>query len=230
MNSIEANRDAESTVSASSDEAVKTLELGVYPAIPVQDYRDDPIEDIAVHHVRIYRVVDQKATRNKQQVDSVRAVELDFMLDLETLIKETAADPDLIELNCCIEDNKNNPIPNDYKNGDKKLTFCWCSFMVDDRVIVSKVLRYAALNALSFGHPRINQKCSSDAAIYWWPNMRTRIKKNSKTCSAFLNAGKNLKFQFQPELNHRKSRPNNKFKSISPEIYLAKNYNPAQTY
>ena len=27
------------------------------------------------------------------------------MLDLETLIKETAADPDLIELNCFIEDN-----------------------------------------------------------------------------------------------------------------------------
>ena len=79
-------------------------EPGAYLAIPVQDYRDGPIEDIAIHYVRINRVVEQKATRNKQQEDNIRAAELDFMLDSETLIKETAADPDLIELNCCLED------------------------------------------------------------------------------------------------------------------------------
>ena len=95
MDSNEANRDAESTVSANLDGAVTTHEPRVYPAIPVQNYRDGPIEDIAVHYVRINRKVDQKATRNKQQDFSVRAAELDFMLDLETLFKETAADPDL---------------------------------------------------------------------------------------------------------------------------------------
>ena len=36
------------------------------------------------------------------------------MLDLETLIIEMAADPDLIELNCCIEDNNIGQVPNDY--------------------------------------------------------------------------------------------------------------------
>ena len=55
--------------------------------------------------MRINRVVEEKAERNKQQEDNVRSAEVDFMLDLETIIEETAADPDLIELNCCIEDN-----------------------------------------------------------------------------------------------------------------------------
>ena len=64
-----------------------THEPGVNPAKPVQDYRDGPIEDTAVHYVRIKRVVEQKATRNKQQEDNVRAAELDVMLNLETLIK-----------------------------------------------------------------------------------------------------------------------------------------------
>ena len=32
---------------------------------------------------------------------------MDFMLYLETLIKEKAADPDLIEVQCCLEDNNN---------------------------------------------------------------------------------------------------------------------------
>ena len=44
------------------------------------------------------------------------------MLDLETLIKETAADPEFIELNCCLEENTTNLIPNDYRTVAKKLT------------------------------------------------------------------------------------------------------------
>ena len=102
----EANRDTESTTSSNQDEAVATHEPRVYPGIPEKNYRDGPIKVIAVHYIRKNRVVEQKATRNTQQEDNVRAAELDFMLDLETLIKETAADVDFIELNCCIEDNK----------------------------------------------------------------------------------------------------------------------------
>ena len=100
----ETNRNTESTASNNSEEAITTHEPGTYPAIPVQEYRDGPIEEIVVHYVRINRVVEEKAKRNKQLEDNVRSAELDFMLQLETIIRETAADPDLIELNCCIED------------------------------------------------------------------------------------------------------------------------------
>ena len=161
----ETNRDTESTVSNNSEEAVATHEPGTYPAIPVQEYRDGPIEEIAVHYVRINRVVEEKQKRNRQQEDNVRSAELDFMLDLETIIKETAADPDLIELNCCIEDNKLDQIPQNYKTVAKKLTYRWGIILVDDRIVIPKSLRYAALNALLFGHPGIN-KMYNDAAIF----------------------------------------------------------------
>ena len=82
------------------------------------------------------------------------------MLDLETLIKETAADPDLIEVQCCIEDNNAQAIPEEYKQVAKKLTHRWGISMVDDPIIIPKSLRYAALNALHFGHPGIN-KCAT---------------------------------------------------------------------
>ena len=169
-------------------------EPGACPAIPVQDHSDCPIEDIAVHYVRINLVVEQKTTRSEQQDDIIRAAELDFMLHLETLIKKTATDPDLIELNCFLEDNNSNQIPHDYRTVAKKLTHRWGIIMVDDRIIIPKTLRYAALNALHFRHPAINKMCS-DAAIFWWPNMRLDIEKKTKTCSACLNAGENLKFQ-----------------------------------
>ena len=152
-----------------------THEPGAYPAIPVQEYRDGPIEEIAVHYVRINRIVEEKA-KHKKQEDNVRSAKLDFMLDLETLIKETAADPELIELNCCLEENNTNLIPNDYRTVAIKLTHRWGIIMVDDRIIIPKSLRYAALDALHSGHPGINKMCSN-ATIFWWPNKRKDIEK-----------------------------------------------------
>ena len=107
----ETHRDAESTTSNNSEETVTTHESGAYPAIPVQEYRDSPIEDIAVHSLRRNRVVGDKAKRNKEQEDNVRSADMDFMLDLKTLNRETAADSDHIELNCCIEYNNTSQIP-----------------------------------------------------------------------------------------------------------------------
>ena len=197
--------DTESTVSSSPEEPVITEEPGSYPAIPVQDYREGPIEEIAVHYVRINKVIETKAPRNRQQEDNIRAAELDFMLDLETLIKETAADPDLIEVQCCFEDNNTQAIPDDYKHVAKKLNHRWGITVVDDLIIIPKSLRYAALNALHFGHPGINKMCN-DAVIFWWPNMRADIEKKAKTCSACLNAGKNLKTQL-PSTEKSKLEP-----------------------
>ena len=77
--------------------------------------------------------------------------------------------------------------------------------MVDNRIIVPKSLRYAALNALHIGHPGIN-KMRGDAGIFWWPNMRADIERKAKTCSACLNAGKNLKFQI-PSTEKTKIEP-----------------------
>ena len=80
--------------------------------------------------------------------------------------------------------------------------------MADDRVIVPNTLRYATLNTLHFGHPGINKMCA-DPAIFWWPNMRADIEKKGKTCSACLNAGKNLKFQL-PSTEKTKIDPSKK--------------------
>ena len=193
------------TISSTPEEPIVTAEPGTYPAIPGQEYRDGPIEEIAVHYVRINKVIETKAPRNRLQEDNIRSAEFDFMLDLETLIKETAADPDLIEIQCCIEDNNTQAIPEEYKQVAKKLTHRWGITMVDDRIIFPKSLRYAALNALHFGHPGIN-KMYHDAVTFWWPYMPADIEKKAKTCSACLNAGKNIKTQL-PSTEKSKVEP-----------------------
>ena len=92
-----------------------TEEPGSYPAIPVQDNRGGPIEETAVHYVRINKIIETKDPRNRQQEGNTRSGELDFMLNLETLIEETAPDPNLIEVQCCLEDNNIRAIPEDNK-------------------------------------------------------------------------------------------------------------------
>ena len=105
---METDRKTKSTVSSTPEEPVTAQESGAYPFIPVKDFTDGPIEEIAVHYVRINRVIENKAVKNKKQEDNVRAAEFDSMLDMETLIRETAADPDLIELQSCIGDDNLN--------------------------------------------------------------------------------------------------------------------------
>ena len=56
-NILENNKDTESTTSNNSEDAVATHEPGAYPAIPVQEYRDGPMKEIACHYVRINRIV-----------------------------------------------------------------------------------------------------------------------------------------------------------------------------
>ena len=51
----------------------------------------------------------------------------------------------------------------------------------------------------------INKMCN-DAELFGWLNMRADIEKKAKTCSASLNAGKNLKFQ-QPLTKKNKIEP-----------------------
>ena len=55
-----------------------TQEPGAYPSIPVQDFRDGPIEEIAARYVRINRVIENEDVRNEKQEDNVRAAELNI--------------------------------------------------------------------------------------------------------------------------------------------------------
>ena len=44
----------------------------------------------------------------------------------------------------------------------------------------------------------------NNAAIFWWPNTRVDIERKAKTCSACLNAGKNL--NFHPPSTEKKTK------------------------
>ena len=84
------------------------------------------------------------------------------MLDLETLINETATTRlDQTQLLHRGQQYQSNTVA-------KKLTHRWGKIVADDLIIVPKTLRYAAFKALHFAHPELNKICN-DAAVFWWP-------------------------------------------------------------
>ena len=114
------SKDTKSTASTKSEQAVATHEPGANPAIPVQDYRDSPIEVKSTNpnKPRSGRKNERKQAAGKQRQGS----RLRLHAGPGNTNKKTAADPDLIELNCCLEENNSSIFPNDYKTVPKKLT------------------------------------------------------------------------------------------------------------
>ena len=64
--------------------------------------------------------MENKQARNCIQEDNVPTAELDFMLELETLNKETGTDTDLIEEQVCIEGNYLKSVPDGHRTVVKK--------------------------------------------------------------------------------------------------------------
>ena len=78
--------DTNLNISSTYDREPLTMkEPGSYPAIPVHEYREGPIEEIAVHQVRINKIEEKKQPRNEVQDDNSRSAALHSMLDVHTV-------------------------------------------------------------------------------------------------------------------------------------------------
>ena len=115
-------------------------------------------------------MVGEKFVGNKQQDDKVRAAEFDFLLGPETLMKGTAAENELIELQYCLDDGNKEQIPENVEQVAGKLTHRWRITIVDESIIILNNLRYKALNLLHVGYLGIKSKMWIDENNFRWLN------------------------------------------------------------
>ena len=215
------DKEQNSTVSSESEVVVESSQD--YPAVKVHEYGDG--ESKIISYIRINRVAETNFTSTQRAEENVRKAEMDFMLDLQSIIKETAADPEILKVKLCLERDRKEQIPEEYKGVAKKLTTRGGELLVDDRIVVPKSLRSSALNSLHFGHPGITRMCQ-EAQIFWWPGMRREIENKVNRCTSCISAGKNLKFQIPK--NEKKTGYKDqkwrekKYKWTSPENYTVR--------
>ena len=148
-------------------------------------------------------------TGNKKATEeTIKKAEFNFMLDLKTLIAKSATDAELNSVRDAMRRNEKNTAPEAYRTAFEKLSNMWGLTFNDDRIVVPNELRKKLMETLHFGHAGYT-KMTSEAKIFWWPNMQKEIEEKAKNCVACMASGKNLRYQI-PEREFGKIKITNR--------------------
>ena len=170
--------------------------------LPIVDLSKYNTEGKEAKYVQINHL-DGKLTANKNATgNNIKKAEFEIMLDLKTLISETAIVPELTRVRTRLRREDRETIPDGYRTVFDKLSIRWDLIFVDDQIVIPIDLRRRLLDILHFGQSGIT-KMTTKAKFFWWPNKKQDIETKVKDCTACLASGKNLNYQL-PKKHYEK--------------------------
>ena len=171
------------------------------PIVGLTEYNIDSKE---AKYIQINHIVGKLTANKKATEDHIKKAEFEFMMDLKTLISKTAIeiDPELTRVRNSMLREDRETIPKGYGAVFDKLSIRWDLILVHDQIVIPIDLRRRLLDILHFGLSGIT-KMTSEAKIFWWPDMKV------KDCTACLTSGKNLQHQLLKKISENwKKYPN----------------------
>ena len=155
------------------------------PIVDLSKYNTDGKE---AKYIQINLIVG-KLTSNKEITEEhIKKAEVEFMMDLKTLIAKTAIELELTHVRNSMRREDRETIPDGYRTVFDKLSIRWGLVFVDDQIVVPIDLRRKLLDIIHFGHSGIT-KMNAEAKIFWWPGMKQDIENKVKDCTACLASG-----------------------------------------
>ena len=161
--------------------------------LPIVDLSKYNTEGKEVKYIQINHI-HKNLPPTRKPLKTTTKTELDFMLDLKTLISKTAIDPEMTRVRNSMRREDRETIPDGYRTVFDKLSIRWGLIFVDDQIVIPIDLRRRLLDILHFRHSGIT-KMTTEAKIFWWPNKKQDIETKVKDCTACLASGKNLNYQ-----------------------------------
>ena len=159
--------------------------------LPKRNYNTEGKE---AHYVQINQIIGVVTEGKKVTEETIKKAEMDFMLDLKSLIAKSATDAELNRVKLALTREDRSMAPEHYRQQFENISTRWGLTFVNDKIIVPTELRKKLLNTLHFGHAGTT-KMRAEAKIFWWPNITKDIEEKVKNCLACLSSGKNLKYQ-----------------------------------
>ena len=117
-----------------------------------------------------------------------------FMLDLKSLFAKSATDAELNRVTLALNREDRSMAPEHNRQQFENISTRWGLTFVNDKIIVPTELRKKLLDTLHFGHAETT-KITTEAKIFWWPNINNDIEDKVKNCIACLASGKKVKYQ-----------------------------------
>ena len=174
--------------------------------LPIADLTKYNTDGKEAKYIQINHFVRILTTNKKAIEDDIKKEEIEFMMDLKTVISNTAIDPKLTWVRNSMHREDRKTISDGYRTVFDKLSIRWGLIFVDDQIVIPIDLRRRLLDILQFGKSSIT-KMTSEAKIFWWPGMKQDIENKVKDFTACLASGKILKYQL-PKKNTTENRKN----------------------
>ena len=162
--------------------------------LPILDLSKYNTEGKEAKYLQINHLVGKLTANKKVTGNNIKKAEFEIMLDLKTLISETAIVPELTRVRTSLRREDRETTPDGYRTVFDKLLIRWDLIFVDDQIVIPIDLRRRLLDILHFGQSGIT-KMTIEAKIFWWPNKKQDIETKVKDCTASLASGKNLNYQ-----------------------------------
>ena len=161
------------------------------PIVDLSKYNTDGKE---AKNIKINHIVGKLTANKKVTKDHIKKAEFDFMMDFKTMIAKTTIDPELTRVRTSMRREDRETFPDGYRTVFDKLSIRWGLVFVDDQIVIPSDLRRRLLEILHFGHSGIT-KMTSEAKIFWLPDIKKDIENKVQDCTACLASGRNLKYQ-----------------------------------
>ena len=162
--------------------------------LPIVDLKNYNTEGKEAHYVQINQIIGAITEGKKLAEETIKKAEMDFMMDLKSLIAKSATDAKLNRIKLALNREDHSMAPENYRQYFENISSKWGLYFLNDRIIVPTELRKKLLDTLHFGHAGTT-KMTTEAKIFWWPNINKDIEDKVKFCISCMSSGKNLKYQ-----------------------------------
>ena len=138
------------------------------------------------HCIQMNHIVGKLSGDKKRTEEAVEKTEIEFMLDLKSLISRTAIDSELTKVRASMRRQGRTTTSDGYRPEFDKLSIRWGLVFMDDQIVVPVDLRSRLLDILHFGHAGMTKMITEVKSSGGWTS--TGISKiKSRTASPALN-------------------------------------------
>ena len=137
--------------------------------------------------MQINQIIEVVTEGKKVTEETIKKAEMDFMLDLKSLITKSATDAELNRVKLALTREDRSMAPEHYRQQFGNISTRWGLTFINDKINVPTELRKKLLNTLHFGHAGTT-KMTAEAKIFWWPNITEDIEEKVKNCVACLSS------------------------------------------
>ena len=120
---------------------------------PIVELKDYDIAEKTIQSIQINHVIEKLKMKSTEAHENLKKAELNFMIDLKTLIHKTSVDTKLLQLKICVRNKQKEKAFEKFSPVFSKITKRLGLLFAGEKIVVPEELKRQVVDALLFGQP-----------------------------------------------------------------------------